>query len=73
MGGDDREEAARCVKVPYELVHALVCTALGAMEEWHRDNDMEIDLEVCSAAIIVMSKSITAQFLGLNPEGGTLQ
>jgi hypothetical protein len=73
MGGDDREEAARCVTVPYELVHELVCSTLATLEEWHRENEFDIDLEVCSAAVLVMSKSITAQFLGLDPEGGTLQ
>jgi len=68
MGTDDREEEVCCITVPEELVATLIMTSLDVMEEWHRENSMEVDLMRCSAAMMVAAKVLNARFMGY-PEG----
>lgn len=72
MGTDIREEGI-CISVPIEMVNALVESTLATLRDWHEDNDMEADLGMCSAAIMVMAKMITSQFTGYPLDSGTLQ
>lgn len=68
MGTDDREEEVCCITIPEELVNALIASSLDVMHEWHQENDMDVDLMQCSAAMMVVAKVLNARFMGY-PEG----
>lgn len=73
MGADDREEDARCIKVPIELVAELIDVMVSTMARWHAENSVEVEPEICDAAILVASKILTEQYNGIPPNSGMLQ
>jgi hypothetical protein len=59
--------------VPAELVQHLVTTTLDALQKWNEDNDCIVDLVVCSAAVMAMSKWITFRLMNSDENWPTLQ
>lgn len=73
MGSDDRPTSGGVVVVPMELVASLITTALDTMEQWHHENEQEVDLLVCCGALAAMSRILAERFMGGEPGSETIQ
>lgn len=63
---DDRDDDAEvcCVKVPLELVNALITGMRETLDAWYTENDVEPDLELTGGAIMVAADIIMTRIFG---------
>lgn len=72
MGADDWKNETCSVMVPAELVAMLMKVLTETMWDWHEENDCDVDLMVCSAAVMITAKMFNERAMNF-PESGMLQ
>lgn len=67
---DDRDDGAEVcsVKVPAELVNALIDGIRQSLDQWFADNDITYDLELAGGAIMVAADVILTRIFGDDAE-----